>query len=694
MGQRHGSRPRAVPFWKLLKLRKWLPGVLAAAAGLTGPVDMALAQPTNPATMPAPAVPGAVAPVNPTAPAAGAPKTVSIHFEKAGWDEVLDWYAKETGLTLITTVKPTGTVAIKPGKDRKFTIGEVTDLINETMMQQKFILIRRHMTFFIQPSDEKIDPTLLPRVAVAELPERGRTEIVQTVLPVEGMVVEDAAEELKRLLTPFGTMLPLKSPNALLIQDTVGNIVRIQKTLDEVMDKTKGSDSLNHVCEYRRPQEIAETLKTLMAGTDVKVDVTGTSQPQFFDPRFGGDPRWGGGGSQWSGGDPRRDPRAATPTTGGRVKTVQVAVDARRNAILVTAPQDKLPLAKKIIEDADKPLYAAQPKLVAAEPVMKTYTVPAGSAAELSKNIQTKYPWVQAVALPQQNQLLVSAAPLDHKDVVQYLGLDQPGGALQDNAFIPLNVLEPGDAAAKLVTRFPSTLQGGPTIDAQKDAANPGLLMKGTAAQIAEAKQILELLGEPKIGAGGTVGGNTATSRTINLGGNANAAAVAEILGRAMEGMGKRTIINDPLNPKPPVLKPPTGGPPNPVQPFQPAPTLPVPVKPGPLTRTTLPGRDMLVSAALAQVVDPAADDKPVVITVTGNRLIVQSDDTKALDVLSSLSRYLVTEGAKVDENLFKVIRLKYIAAEDAARELNEIFNGPQQQQGGQGGGGRGGGGG
>src|SRR3954467_4407516 len=131
MGHCRGARPGAVPFWKLFRLRRWLPGVLAAAAGLTGPVDRALAQPTTPLPMmPAPGTPGAVAPVAPVAPAvpAAAPeKMVSIHFEKAKWEDVLDWYAKETGLTMVTAVKPTGSVDIKPGKDRKFTVGEVTD---------------------------------------------------------------------------------------------------------------------------------------------------------------------------------------------------------------------------------------------------------------------------------------------------------------------------------------------------------------------------------------------------------------------------------------------------------------------------------------------------------------------------------------------------------------------------------------
>ncbi|MBP3959466.1 hypothetical protein J8F10_29835 [Gemmata sp. G18] len=697
MGQRRGSRLRAVPFWKLLKLRKWLPGVLAAAAGLTGPIDRALAQP---ATMPVPGMPGAVAPVAPATPAAAPAKMVSINFEKAGWDEVLDWYSKETGLTLITTVKPTGTVAIKPGKDRKFTIGEVTDLINEAMMQQKFILIRRHMTFFIQPSDEKIDPTLLPRVTLGELPERGRTEIVQVVVPVEGMVVEDAVEELKKMLTPFGTMFPLIKPNALLIQDTVGNIARIQKTLDDIVDKNKGADSLNHVCEYRRPQEIAETLKTLMAGNDVKVDITGAQAMQpGFDPRWGQggggfDPRWGQGG----GGDPRRAPgggNAAPATGGGRVKTVQIAVDARRNAILVTAPQDKIGLAKKIIEEQDRPLFPGQEKLKAADPVMRTYTVSAGAAAELAKNIGTKFPWVQAVALPAQNQILVSAAPLDQKEVAAYLGLDQPGGTAQETVFIALNALDPGEAAAQLVKLFPTTLAGGPSIEPQKTGVTPGILIKGTAAQIAEAKNVLKLLGETGLDTNPSSPTILPNSRTISLGGGANAAVVAELLGRAMEGMGKKVIINDPLNPKPPVLKPPTGAFPQPglqsPPSLQPAPVLPAPAKPPTLgTRDQLPGRDFLIAA---QISDPERkEDKPITITVAGGKLIIQSDDTKALEVLAQLARYVTTEGAKVDENLFKVIRLKSVAAEDAARELTEIFNGPQQQQQGGGRGGLGGG--
>lgn len=696
MGHRRGARPGASSIAKLFKLRRWLPGALAVAAGLLGPVDVALAQPaTPPVTMPTPAMPGTVAPVTPNgtaAPAAPGEKTFSINFKRAPWGDVLEWYAKESGLTMITAVKPTGSVDIEPGKDRKFTMGEITDLINEVMQQQKFVLIRRHMTFFIHPADEKIDPTLVPRITLAELPSRGRTEIVQVILPIKSMVVADAQEELKKLLTPFGSMIPLEKSNSLLIMDTVGNIVRIQKTLADI-ETEGGSDSLNHVLEYRRAQEVAETLKTLLSDKDTKIDVTGTpAAAPAYDPYrrdYGGgyDPR------NPQGYDPRRG--ATAPTTGARVKTVQIAVDVRRNAILVTAPQDKIGLAEKIIKEQDKPLFAGQKKFVPSEPVFKSYNVQAGSAAELAKAVTAKFPWLQTIALPAQNQVMVMASPEDHFEVIKLLGLDQQGGGgTMENVFIPLNVLEPGDASAKLIAMFPLSTAGGPTITPVKEGATPGLLIKGTPAHITEAKDVLKKLGESIDGTGATGNiFNSPNTRAISLGAGANASVMAELLGKAMEGTGKRVIINDPnAPPKKPIFPgatpgampkdftPPPGG-------FAPPPStappkLPDPVKPPTYdVRQELPGRDtIMLRAGGGQITDPTVNDKPITITVSGGRLILQSDDPKALDTAAALLRIALSDLTKVDETLMKVVPLKYISAEDAARELTEIFNGPQQQ--------------
>lgn len=146
---------------------------------------------------------------------------------------MFDWYAKESGLVLITTVKPTGTFTFVPKAERTYTLAEVTDILNEALLKKDFILIRRKMTFYLQPADEKLDGSLVRRVTLDELAEWGNTELVQVVLPVKNIDLDaDLVAELKKLLTPFGTIVPLPKSNALLIADTAGNVRRIRDALE------------------------------------------------------------------------------------------------------------------------------------------------------------------------------------------------------------------------------------------------------------------------------------------------------------------------------------------------------------------------------------------------------------------------------------------------------------------------------
>ena len=175
---RRGARLGMLPMWKL---RKWLPGVLAAGLGI-GVAGWADVQ--------APAPPSPMKKSGTDAPAPAPEKTHTLYFAKANWPEVLDWFAKESGLTPILTIQPTGSVDIKPPMGKKFTMGEVVDLLNEAMAQQKFILIRRQVTFYIHPSDEKINATDVPRLELSELPTRGKTELVQVLIPLKSLTAQ------------------------------------------------------------------------------------------------------------------------------------------------------------------------------------------------------------------------------------------------------------------------------------------------------------------------------------------------------------------------------------------------------------------------------------------------------------------------------------------------------------------------
>ena len=103
-------------------------------------------------------------------------------------------------------------------------------------MAEKWILIRREKTFLLHPADEKIDPTLVPRISLDELPKRGRMELVQVSIPAKGWLANDVLPDVKKLLGPFGSVVPLRN-DSLVVQDTAGNIAKIQKTLDELTAK-------------------------------------------------------------------------------------------------------------------------------------------------------------------------------------------------------------------------------------------------------------------------------------------------------------------------------------------------------------------------------------------------------------------------------------------------------------------------
>ncbi|MCS7269548.1 MAG: hypothetical protein NZ703_00555 [Gemmataceae bacterium] len=638
-------------------------------------------------------------------------RTITVNFKNAHWDDVLEWFAKESGLTPILTVRPTGSVTLLPPKDRKFTLGEVVDLLNEALIQQRFILIRRQISFYIHPSDEKIDASWVPRIELSELPSRGRTELVQVIVPLKTLSVEETGPEVQRMLSPFGMVSSLSKLNALVILDTAGNIQRILEALQKVENELSQGDILTHVCRYKRAQEVAEHLKTLLSD-NAQVTVAGT-QPTpmtFFDPRFGGGGGFDGRGDRRGGGFDRAGPAVAA----GRVKSVQIAVDAKANSVTITAPPEKIQLAKKIIEDFDKPRDPFQPPLIIRDPELRKYPVPAGTAQAIAQALQADHPTLRIIALPQTNEVIVSATPEEHLAIVEKMrSLTQGGETTVTTEFIPLSVLDPTSTAATVAKLYPSTgTAGGPTVEAHTTGVTPGLLVKGTTAQINDVKKILADLGERP---GGQLDPRI---RTFTLP-DGSASILAEHLARTLQQLGKPAIVVDPNAPTPPQPRTPPpapaptpGGGNNPpgqrqsgsrgVNPLEGVPGVshadptldPKPMADSPsgpplhyVSAQTEPKKG---DTAKGEPPKGGLTGKPVIIQVVGNRIIIQSEDTEALDILTGLMR-TYTVGTPPTENLFKVIKLKNVSAEEAAAEITEIFNGPQRRQQGGPGGGRGG---
>src|SRR5262249_14005475 len=139
-----------------------------------------------------------------------------------------------------------------------------------------------------------------------------------------------------------------------------------------------------------------------------------------------------------------------------------------------------------------------------------------------------------------------------------------------------------------------------------------------------------------------------------------NAGILAEAIAEAMRKMGKnpvevRNLTGTPGGAPPPPPKTPSVNPFAPTTPANPGPPAPgggtppapaphtgdrtpppglpplmPPIPPGGISKVLMPGRD--VKLVSYQIVDPnAKQQKPVIITVVGNRLTIESEDQTAL---------------------------------------------------------------
>jgi hypothetical protein len=163
-----------------------------------------------------------------------AKKRAAFEFHAAPWRKVLEWLADRNGLPYIGTV-PAGTFTfIPPRRDRTYTDTEVMDILNEALLRQNYLLIRRPTAFILVPADERVEGARLPLVRPADLGQYGRNELVTMIVQLKSVSVEEIAPEVRKMLGPFGRATPVKTANQFVLQDLVGNLQQVYAALKKI----------------------------------------------------------------------------------------------------------------------------------------------------------------------------------------------------------------------------------------------------------------------------------------------------------------------------------------------------------------------------------------------------------------------------------------------------------------------------
>jgi type II secretory pathway component GspD/PulD (secretin) len=285
-------------------------------------------------------------------------KRFSFEMRDKPWGSVLEWLSDQSGLPYSGN-RPTGTFTfVAPNdKGKRYTLSEIIDILNDALVKQQYLLVRGEWSLYLVPADEKVDSARVPRIQPQDLDQRGNTELVSTVLPLNSLPVKDVLADVKKMMGPYGEALALAPGNQLLLQDTAGNLKRIVRTIQEIQDKEDDSRSIEtYVCKYVDARNAAKLLNDLL-------DDTPTSS-------IPGDRLQG----LRAVGAPPRSPRRYS-----------VAVDERSNSVFIQGTANKIAQARQVLKAIDVP--ASNP-ILADSPMFKTIHVASGSASTVARILQ------------------------------------------------------------------------------------------------------------------------------------------------------------------------------------------------------------------------------------------------------------------------------------------------------------------
>jgi hypothetical protein len=163
-------------------------------------------------------------------------KAAGVRFDPRGknWAAILEWLSDQTGLPVLGEKVPAG-VPLPAGQEpRNYSLEELLDVLNDLLLSRRYLLVRGEKAIRLLPADELIDVALIPRIGLEELDRRGRTELVSVALPLKKVLDAEAiAREVKKLLSGFGVVVPVKSANQLVVWDMAGNLRHIVALVKE-----------------------------------------------------------------------------------------------------------------------------------------------------------------------------------------------------------------------------------------------------------------------------------------------------------------------------------------------------------------------------------------------------------------------------------------------------------------------------
>ncbi len=285
-------------------------------------------------------------------------KVLRLNFRGVPLEQVLDYFGEAAGFIITPKVEIGGRVTVWSADP--LTRDEAVTVLNSALARNGLGAIRSGRTLSIVSLEEARRRNTPVRRGddPADIPPTD--DLVTQIIPVKFISAQQLLANLDPLLASASGLSANEGANALVLTDTQASVRRVAEIV-KALDTPIAAFSAVKVfaLKFADAKALASVLKDLFAPQDSSRSGSGGNQVQ---QTFTGGPGGGGpGGPGGFGPNPfggGGNSGASGRNSTGRVATPRVvaAVDEQSNSLIVSAPEEQVPLIEDVVKQVDVPV--------------------------------------------------------------------------------------------------------------------------------------------------------------------------------------------------------------------------------------------------------------------------------------------------------------------------------------------------
>ena len=187
----------------------------------------------------------------------------SFNFTKAPWPVVLQQFAKLADCPLTMQSQPTGDFTYLD--NRQYTVAQAIDIFNDHLIPQGCVLIQRDDNMILLSVSEPIRDEYITFVSVDQIDLVGRNTLAGAAIPVSGIDVSRALEEVEAIKSPLGKVKPFTHTGRLLVIDTGTHLRRIRDLLMQTGFARRDMSSTVYQLHHAKSELVAKVIQEFLA---------------------------------------------------------------------------------------------------------------------------------------------------------------------------------------------------------------------------------------------------------------------------------------------------------------------------------------------------------------------------------------------------------------------------------------------